>query len=211
MPLNLESTYRLQFHKGFTFKDATAITPYLADLGVTHAYASPYLKATPGSTHGYDVIDHGVLNPEVGTPADHKAWVASLTAAGLSHILDTVPNHVGIGTNDNAWFNDVLEHGPASPYANHFDIDWTGSPRAELHGKVLLPVLGDAYADVLEKGDLKLVRDGGKLFVTYYDRRFPISPESAETVADVAAYAGTPGDPKSFDKLDALLNRSTTA
>ena len=201
----LESTYRLQFHKGFTFRDATAITAYLADLGITHAYASPYLKATPGSTHGYDVIDHGVLNPEVGTPADHKAWVASLTAAGMSHILDTVPNHVGIGTNDNVWFNDVLEHGPASPYANHFDIDWS-PPRPEMRGKLLLPVLGEPYGDVLEKGDLKLVREGGKLFVTYYDRRFPISPESAETVDDPAAYSGTSGNPGSFDKLDALLN-----
>ena len=206
----LESTYRLQFHKGFTFKDATAITPYLADLGVTHAYASPYLKATAGSTHGYDVIDHNQLNPEVGTTADHAAWVAALAAAGMTHILDSVPNHVGIGTNDNAWFNDVLEHGPSSPYANHFDIDWNNPPRAELRGKVLLPVLGDSYGNVLEKGDLKLVRDGeggkGKLFVTYYDRKFPVSPESAKTVADVAAYNGMPGDAKSFDKLDALLN-----
>jgi (1->4)-alpha-D-glucan 1-alpha-D-glucosylmutase len=205
MPLPIESTYRLQFHNGFTFRDATAITAYLADLGVTHAYASPYLKATPGSTHGYDVIDHGVLNPEVGTTADHAAWVASLTEAGMAHILDTVPNHVGIGTNDNAWFNDVLEHGQASPYANHFDIDWT-PPRAEMHGKLLLPVLGEPYGDVLEKGELKLVREGGKLFVTYYDRRFPISPETARSVVDVAEYNGTPGDPKSFDKLDALLS-----
>jgi (1->4)-alpha-D-glucan 1-alpha-D-glucosylmutase len=203
--LPLESTYRLQFHKGFTFKDATAITPYLADLGITHAYASPYLKATPGSTHGYDVIDHGVLNPEVGTPAEHAAWGASLTAAGMSHILDTVPNHVGIGTNDNAWFNDVLEHGQASPYANHFDIDWV-PPRPQMRGKLLLPVLGEAYGDVLEKGDLKLVREGGKLFVAYYDRRFPISPESAKAVADPAEYNGTPGDARSFDKIDALLN-----
>ena len=202
----LESTYRLQFHKGFTFRDAADITAYLADLGVTHAYASPYLKATPGSTHGYDVIDHGVLNPEVGTPADHAAWVASLSKAGLSHILDTVPNHVGIGTNDNAWFNDVLEHGPASPYANHFDIDWDGPPRAELRGKVLLPVLGEPYSDVLEKGDLKLVRHDGRLFVTYYDRRFPLSPDTAKTVTDPAAFAGKPGEAKSWDKLDALLN-----
>ena len=207
MPLPLESTYRLQFHKGFTFRDATAIIAYLADLGVTHAYASPYLKATPGSTHGYDVIDHGVLNPEIGTPADHAAWVAELAKHGLSHILDTVPNHVGVGTNDNAWWNDVLERGPASPYANHFDIDWTGSPRTQLHGKVLLPVLGQSYGDVLEQGQLQLVRDGGKLYVTYYDRRFPISPETTARVGDdPSPYNGTPGHAKSWDKLDALLN-----
>src|SRR3954469_16729604 len=109
-----ESTYRLQFHKDFTFRDATAITDYLADLGVTHAYASPYLAARPGSTHGYDVIDHCRLNPEVGTTADYDAWIDSMRRRGMSHILDTVPNHVGVGTNDNTWWNDVLEHGPAS-------------------------------------------------------------------------------------------------
>src|SRR3954471_5875645 len=111
-----ESTYRLQFHAGFTFRDAAAVTPYLRDLGVTHAYASPYLKARPGSTHGYDVIDHNQLNPELGTEADYEAWVAGLGSVGMSHILDTVPNHAGVATNDNAWWNDVLENGPASKY-----------------------------------------------------------------------------------------------
>jgi (1->4)-alpha-D-glucan 1-alpha-D-glucosylmutase len=206
MPHPLASTYRLQFHKGFTFQDAAQITAYLADLGVTHAYASPYLKAAAGSTHGYDVIDHSVLNPEVGTTADHKAWVAGLTQHGLSHILDTVPNHMGVGTNDNAWWNDVLEHGPASRFASYFDIDWNGSPRTQLHGKVLLPVLGEPYGDALEKGQLKLVREQGKVYVTYFDRRFPLSPETAAKVTEPADYLGDTGDPRSFDKLDALLN-----
>ena len=125
----IESTYRVQFHKGFTFADATAIVPYLAALGVTHLYASPYLKAAAGSTHGYDVIDHGRLNPEVGTPADHAAMVAELARHGMAHILDTVPNHVGIATNENQVWNDVLAHGPASRYGTFFDIDWDGSPR----------------------------------------------------------------------------------
>ena len=107
----------MQFHKGFTFRDAAAIVPYLAELGVTHLYASPYLRATPGSTHGYDVIDHSRLNPEVGTPAEYDAWVDALKRRGMSHILDIVPNHVGVATNDNKWWNDVLEHGPASRYA----------------------------------------------------------------------------------------------
>src|SRR3954453_14762863 len=87
-----ESTYRIQFHAGFTFADATAIIPYLRDLGITHLYASPYLKANKGSTHGYDVIDHCRLNPELGTDADHAALLAALKDAGMSHILDTVPN-----------------------------------------------------------------------------------------------------------------------
>lgn len=171
-----ESTYRLQFHAGFTFRDATAIVPYLRDLGVTHAYASPYLKAKPGSTHGYDVIDHCRLNPEVGTDAEYGAWLRALADHGLSHILDTVPNHVGVATNDNRWWNEVLENGPASPYGAYFDIAWRGSPRPELHDKVLIPTLGGPYADVLEKGELKLAFDNGAFAVSYYERRFPISP-----------------------------------
>src|SRR5687768_14951829 len=114
-----ESTYRLQFHAGFTFRDATAIIPYLDALGVTHVYASPYLKARPGSTHGYDVIDHCSLNPEVGSEGEYDAWVEAMRSRGMGHILDIVPNHVGVGTNDNHWWNDVLEHGPASRYAHY--------------------------------------------------------------------------------------------
>ena len=215
MPLPIQSTYRLQFHKGFTFKDATAITGYLADLGATHAYASPYLMATPGSMHGYDVIDHNRLNPEVGTDADHKAWVDSLTAAGLAHILDTVPNHVGVGTNDNGWWNDVLANGRQSRYANHFDIAWESSPRRELHNKVLLPILGQPYGDALEAGEIKLVRENadgaedehGQIRVAYFDRRLPVKPDTAELVDDVADYNGTPGRPETFDKLDRLLQK----
>ncbi|HEX8915589.1 MAG TPA: malto-oligosyltrehalose synthase [Humisphaera sp.] len=175
-----ESTYRLQFHKGFTFRDATAAVPYLSALGLTHAYASPYMKARPGSTHGYDVIDHNQLNPELGTQADYDALVAALSARGLGHILDTVPNHAGVGTNDNAWWNDVLEHGRASRYADCFDITWDGSPRPALHGKVLLPVLGSPYAQVLEKGELELSFDlaVGTFAVEYYDRRFPVDPRT---------------------------------
>src|SRR3954451_9343299 len=157
-----ESTYRLQFHAGFTFRDATAGVAYLHALGVTHLYASPYLKAVPGSTHGYDVIDHCSLNPELGTRADYEAMVEALSAHGMSQVLDTVPNHVGVGTNDNVWWNDVLEHGPASKYAGYFDIDWNSATRPELVGKVLLPVLGGQYGDVLEKGELKLVHENGK-------------------------------------------------
>src|SRR3712207_6203941 len=128
-----ESTYRLQFHAGFTFRDATAIVPYLHALGVTHLYASPYLRARAGSTHGYDVIDHCSLNPEVGTEADYDAWVEAMRRHRMSHILDTVPNHVGVGTNDNKWWNDVLEFGALSRYGEYFDITWFGSPRQELH------------------------------------------------------------------------------
>ncbi len=114
-----ESTYRLQFHAGFTFRDATAIVPYLADLGITDCYASPYLKAAPGSTHGYDITNHRLLNPEIGTPDEHSALLEALRDHGLGLVLDVVPNHMGILGNENPWWNDVLENGQASPYAGH--------------------------------------------------------------------------------------------
>ena len=174
----IESTYRLQFHAGFTFRDAAAIVPYLAQLGITHVYASPYLKARPGSTHGYDVVDHSKLNPEVGTQADFDSLLAALEQHGMSHILDIVPNHVGVATNDNAWWNDVLENGPASRYAGYFDITWRSSPRPELHDKVLLPLLGEPYGDVLEKGQFRLAFEDGTFGLYYYERRFPISPRT---------------------------------
>lgn len=180
-----ESTYRVQFHAGFTFRDAAAIVPYLAELGVTHLYASPYLKAAPGSTHGYDVVDHSLLNPELGTDADFEALLSALRQHGMSHVLDTVPNHVGVATNENRWWNDVLENGPASRYGHYFDIAWRSSPRPELHDKVLLPLLGQPYAEVLEKGELKLSFEGGAFWVSYYQRRFPISPR---TYAKVLAH-----------------------
>jgi (1->4)-alpha-D-glucan 1-alpha-D-glucosylmutase len=177
-----ESTYRLQFHSDFTFRHATALVGYLHDLGITHCYASPYLQARPGSQHGYDIIHHGILNPEVGSEADHAALCTALTEHGMGQILDTVPNHMGIATNDNPWWNDVLENGPSSRYAGYFDIGWHSSPRLELQDKVLLPVLGDLYGKVLESGELRLLRDCGSFFIGYYERRFPVAPRSYELI-----------------------------
>jgi (1->4)-alpha-D-glucan 1-alpha-D-glucosylmutase len=177
-----ESTYRLQFHAGFTFRDATSIVPYLHALGVTHCYASPYLKARPGSTHGYDIIDHSALNPEIGTPEDYEQWISALHDHGMGQILDTVPNHMGVGTSDNPWWNDVLENGPAARFAPFFDIAWQSSPRPELRDKVLLPVLADLYGDVLEAGELTLVFADGAFSVHYGDRRFPIDPRSYDVI-----------------------------
>ena len=210
-----DATYRLQFHKGFTFRDATAIVPYLAKLGISHVYASPYLKAAPGSMHGYDVIDPCALNPEIGSEEDRIAWVAALKSHGMGHILDIVPNHVGIATNDNVWWNDVLENGQASRYAEFFDISWEGSPRADLHGRVLLPVLGKPYAEALEAGELKLVHERGKFWVRYYQRAFPISPRTFPIVHEsqelsqinLAELNGVAEKPESFDLLDKLLSQ----
>jgi (1->4)-alpha-D-glucan 1-alpha-D-glucosylmutase len=177
-----ESTYRLQFHAGFTFRDATRIVPYLRALGITHVYASPYLKARPGSTHGYDIVDHRVLNPEIGTLEDHDAFVAALHEHGMGLILDIVPNHMGVATNENPWWDDVLENGPSSRFAEYFDIAWKTAARPELQDKVLLPVLGETCGDVLESGQLKLTFDGGGFALHYYERRFPVAPRTYSLV-----------------------------
>ena len=171
-----ESTYRLQLHAGFTFQQAIQIVPYLRELGITHVYTSPWLKARPGSTHGYDVIDHETINPEIGSEQDFATWVESLRQHDLEQIVDIVPNHMGVGTNENVWWNDVLENGPASRYAGYFDISWRGSPRPDLYDRVLVPLLGEPYGDALEKGQLRLTFERGAFAVHYYERRFPISP-----------------------------------
>jgi (1->4)-alpha-D-glucan 1-alpha-D-glucosylmutase len=173
-----EATYRLQFHEGFTFRDALSLVPYLRDLAITDCYASPYLKARPGSKHGYDIIDHRLLNPEIGTEADYDAWVATLRNNGLGQVLDIVPNHMGIVGNENVWWNDVLENGRSSPYAEFFDIAWDASPRPELQGRVLLPVLGDPYGEVLESQQIRLEYAAGTLTLHYFEHRFPVAPRS---------------------------------
>lgn len=171
------ATYRLQFNQFFTFADATRIAPYLHSLGITHAYASPYLLAPPGSGHGYDVINHQLLNPEVGSPEQFDLWVQALHANGLGHILDFVPNHMGVATDANPWWQDVLENGPSSAYASYFDIDWFPL-KPDLTNKVLLPVLGGQFGTVLENQELILEFDQGSFYLRYYARRFPITPSS---------------------------------
>jgi (1->4)-alpha-D-glucan 1-alpha-D-glucosylmutase len=151
--------------------------PYLDELGISDCYASPYLKARPGSTHGYDICDHNRLNSEIGSDADYAAWVQALQAHGMGQLLDIVPNHMGVVGNENAWWNDVLENGPSSPYASYFDIDWYPLKTA-LRGKVLLPILGDPYGKVLESLQLSLSYEGGAFTARYFDHRFPIAPES---------------------------------
>src|SRR5579885_3335358 len=172
------ATYRLQFHRQFTFRDALELVPYLAELGVSHLYASPIMEARPGSTHGYDIVNHNRINPEIGTEEEFRALVAALRAHGMGLILDIVPNHMGIGS-DNAWWRDVLEWGEASPYAGYFDINWDAG-RPDLRGRVLLAVLGDQYGAILEAGEIALRFDPaeGSFSFRYYEHRFPLSPLS---------------------------------
>jgi (1->4)-alpha-D-glucan 1-alpha-D-glucosylmutase len=172
-----QSTYRLQFNREFTFSDAIQVIPYLAELGISHCYASPYLRARPGSMHGYDIVDHRQINPEIGTPEEYERFVDRLHEHGLGQILDIVPNHMGIMGSDNAWWLDVLENGQASAYAEFFDIDWYPL-KDELQGKVLVPVLGDQYGKVLDRGELALAFDqaGGEFSIGYFHHRFPVDP-----------------------------------
>ncbi len=171
------ATYRLQVNKDFPLRQVTALVPYLDELGISHCYLSPLLTARPGSLHGYDITDHGSLNPEIAGMEDLEQFAGALKEHGMGLILDMVPNHMGIMGADNRWWLDVLENGPASRYAAYFDIDW--HPLSEdLRGRVLLPVLGDAYGTVLENGGLRLVfaPDAGSFSVLYGEHRFPVDP-----------------------------------
>ncbi|MGE5469527.1 MAG: malto-oligosyltrehalose synthase [Bacteroidota bacterium] len=173
------ATYRLQFNRDFTLAQATALLPYLDELGISHCYASPYLKARPGSSHGYDIVDHNALNPEIGSAEDLQHFVDALAQRGMGQILDMVPNHMGIMGSDNQWWLDVLENGRASAYAEYFDIDWE-APDPQLRGKVLLPLLGDHYGAVLDRGDIRLAFDAGRgeFSLHYFQHRLPIDPSA---------------------------------
>jgi len=180
------ATYRVQLHAGFTFDDAAGLTDYLAELGISHLYCSPYLQATPGSTHGYDVVDHRRVNEELGGAAGHARMHSALRERGLGQILDIVPNHMAIVSPYNPWWWDVLENGPASNYASYFDVDWE-TPEMRLRNAVLIPLLGDQYGEVLESGAIQLEREGASLTVRYFDHRFPVAPRSFDTILSAAA------------------------
>jgi (1->4)-alpha-D-glucan 1-alpha-D-glucosylmutase len=173
----IRATYRLQFHKGFTFSDAAEWAEYFAALGVSHIYSSPILTARAGSRHGYDVVDHAHINPELGGEEGFRAFASTLKQHGIGIILDIVPNHVAVGGADNPWWLDLLEKGRASRYADYFDIDWDAPG---LENKVFAPFLGEAPQAALAKGDLKLVREAGKWTFAYFDHRFPLRPEDQD-------------------------------
>src|SRR5882724_6210362 len=172
------ATYRLQLTKDFDFDKAAEVVPYLKALGITHLYASPFMTARKGSTHGYDVVDHTSLNPELGGEAGFERLSEALRQHDLGLILDFVPNHVGVHYADNPWWLDVLEWGLASPHAVSFDIDWEQLPYRK-RGGVLLPILGTSYGEALERGDIELRYDAdeGSFSCWYFEHRLPIGPE----------------------------------
>ncbi|MBZ9715261.1 malto-oligosyltrehalose synthase [Deinococcus multiflagellatus] len=200
------STYRLQLHAGFDFAAARRTLPYLARLGVTDVYLSPIWASTPGSTHGYDVTDHTQVNPELGGLAGLRRLSARARELGLGLIADFVPNHMGIQGGHNPYWEDVLKHGQASRYAHFFDISWQPLKRA-LEGKVLLPVLGDQYGRVLERGELHLSEDNGEFFLRYWERRLPLSPRSVALLLAALQDALRGSDPETLGEL-ASIRRS---
>ena len=179
------SAYRLQFNREFTFQQAREIVPYLHALGISDCYASPYFQARAESLHGYDITDHNKLNTAIGSREEYDAWVAELRARGMGQVLDFVPNHMGVGEAHNLWWADVLENGPSSPFAGYFDIEWQPL-KTELRDKVLIPILGDQYGRVLERGELQVQYESGRFFLCYFHHEFPIAPGTYRHILEIA-------------------------
>ncbi|HEX5085157.1 MAG TPA: malto-oligosyltrehalose synthase [Blastocatellia bacterium] len=179
------ATYRLQFNSGFTFRQASGLATYLHDLGVSDCYASPLLTARRGSPHGYDITDHSTLNPEIGSEEEFAEFARCLSRRGMGLILDVVPNHMSIAGSSNRWWNDVLENGPSSPYAQFFDVDWR-PPKPDLDGKTLLPMLGDQFGRALENQEITITCRQGAFFANYYETWLPIAPRSYAQILEPA-------------------------
>ncbi len=185
-PCHLRCTYRLQLRAGFGFAEAAAVADYLAALGISHVYCSPYLQAAPGSAHGYDVLDHHNVNPELGGTLGHETFCNTLGQHGLGQVLDTVPNHMSIAHAANRWWWDVLENGPSSRYAGYFDVDWEPVEK-KLHNLVSVPILGDHYGRILEAGEVQIEREDGSFRVRYHEAVLPLAPRSLEGILSAAS------------------------
>jgi (1->4)-alpha-D-glucan 1-alpha-D-glucosylmutase len=196
------ATYRLQFNRQFTFQQVREIADYLHELGISDLYASPLFRATPHSTHGYDVCAFDQFNPNLGTPADFDRLTERLRELGMGLLLDVVPNHMAADLS-NPWWRDVLEKGKGSSYASWFDIEWRTTGSA-LHDKVLVPVLEDRYGQVLEEGKLQVRFERGQLGISYYERKFPLSPQSYPVVLQQVMVNHNPEGPVS-PELEARL------
>ena len=171
------ATYRLQLNGSLTFEKASAVIEYLEELGISDVYASPFLMARPGSLHGYDVTDHAKFNPEIGDEASFLRFSQKLKQSGMGLIADVVPNHMCISHPSNWRWWDVLENGPSSLFGRFFDIEWH-PPKAELAGKVLLPVLGDQYGRVLENQEIRIVFTDGRFEAVFYETPLPLAPRT---------------------------------
>ena len=185
---------------------AATLVDYLWDLGISDVYASPLFRARQQSRSGYDVIDHNAIDPELGTEADLAALGGLLRAREMGLLLDVVPNHMGVDDANNSWWQDVLEHGRNSPYAHFFDIDWE-PPKTVLQGRIVLPVLGDQYGNVLERGELKLAYDGQRFLISYYHRTFPIAARTWPKILQSALerHLSLPPDDSARMELESIV------
>ncbi|MGE6917516.1 malto-oligosyltrehalose synthase [Achromobacter kerstersii] len=204
------ATARLQLHAGYTLDDACAQAPYYAALGISHLYLSPISQARSGSTHGYDVIDHQRINPELGGEAALRRLSDTARRHSLGLIADIVPNHMAAHAS-NAWWADVLRHGAQSRHARTFDIDWQPADTA-LHGKVLLPVLGEPYGESLAAGHIRLIHDsaaGAGYAIEAGGQHLPLAPGTAPAgdAPDAVCAAFDPAVAGGAARLHALLER----
>src|SRR4051794_4017839 len=168
----LVATYRLQLHPGFDLRAAAGLVEYLATLGISHVYLSPIFEARAGSEHGYDGVDPTAVREALGGRAGLHDLVGALHLQGLGILADIVPNHLAADER-NPWWWAVLREGPGSEDAALFDIDWDAGD-----GRVLLPILGAPLADVVDAGDLRIDEDGDEPVLRYFDRRFPLAPDT---------------------------------
>ena len=179
------STYRLQFNREFTFEQARALAEYFRELGITDYYSSPILKARPGSMHGYDIVDHAQVNPELGGEEQLSELLRTLREQGMGFIVDVVPNHMSIVDAQNGWWQDVLENGPSSSFARYFDIDWN-PPNPTLKHRVLLPILSDQFGRVLERQELRVAYRDGAFFLNYWETQLPVAARTSTLVLRLA-------------------------
>lgn len=187
------STYRLQLNRDFTIRQAQAVLPYLSALGIDAVYTSPYFQARPGSLHGYDGTDPRRFNPEIGSAEEFESFYRRVKELGMKHLMDVVPNHMGIIGNNNPWWNDVLENGPSSAYAHYFDINWGQQNKAYLTNRVLIPILGDHYGRILENQEIHLMFSGREFTVGYAEHVFPVAPQTYPLILN--------HDPGAFEPL----------
>lgn len=196
------ATYRLQLLGHLKFADAQALLGYLEQLGIHTLYFSPFFRARRGSTHGYDIVDHGRLDPELGTDEDFQRLAEDYRGRAMGMLVDLVPNHMGIDDPHNGWWQDVLENGACSPFARFFDIDWT-PPKETLHGRVLLAILGDQFGKVLEDEQLQLIYEDQRFLIRYYHRRLPTDHRTwVPILKRVVEHLGPPLEPGHAQRLE---------
>ena len=193
---NPTSTYRIQFHRGFTFRDFDSIIPYLDKLGIRTIYASPIAEAVPDSVHGYDSVNPQRINPEIGTQAQLRSISRQLSQRGMRWIQDIVPNHMAFHPT-NSWLMDVLEKGQLSRFAPFFDIDWH-SPVHE--GRLMVPFLGESLDDVIDQSQLKITYRSGTFSINYFDTAYPLHLRSYATILQA-------GDETPTDAVQELIGQ----